>query len=134
MSIETEKMELRTTIKSLNFKRDRVACNIAEILEINGEFFHEDLDLKDPRIPVQLVSELLMLNKKIYTKGNMLLKLEYEPERYEAKRKAYDFIKLLSLDESKKFLKSVGCLTTIELVEKLIQEPNLIEEVFLNGL
>ena len=54
-----------------------------------------------------------------------------EPERYEAKQEVYDFISLLSLEETINFLKEVGCTSTLELVEKVIENPTLIEEAVL---
>ncbi len=62
-----------------------------------------------------------------------LSKLDFidEPERAVARQTCFDFINLLSLDETIQFLDKVGCYSTSEFIEKLIKNPNLIEETVL---
>ena len=133
MSLETDKMELRSSLKALNFKRSRLACRMAESVGIRGYFFSDDLPFDDPRINPADVEKYQELSAKIYKFTWELDNLDYidDPERHVARQTCFDFINLLSLDDSIKFLRRVGCLTTTDLVEKLIQNPNLIEEVVL---
>ena len=132
MSIETQKMELRTSIKALNFKRSRLACQMAELSGITGEFFHDQIPFHE--LDPKTVNEYNTLSDKIYNLGYKLQKLEYleEPERHAARQQVYDFVNFLTLEENKEFLKKVGCTTNTELVEKVIDNPNLINEVVLN--
>lgn len=134
MSIETEKMNLRSTLKALEFKRSRLSCKMANDVGITGYFFSDELPFDDPRLNPKDVEKYQNLSDRIYDATWKLSKLEYinEPERHVARQNCFDFINLLSLEDSVRFLRKVGCLTTTELVEKLIQHPTLIEEVVLN--
>ena len=133
MSLETDKMELRSSLKALNFKRSRLACRMAESVGITGYFFSDELPFDDPRINPADVEKYHELSDKIYKCTWELDKLDYidEPERHHARQQVFDFIGLLSLEESVQFLRNNGCLTTLELVEKVIRNPNFIEEAVL---
>ena len=133
MSLETDKMELRLTIKALTRNQSRLACKMAEDTGITGEFFHDQIDFDAPRINPMDKEKYDIVTKKINVATVELDKLDNinEPERYEAKQEVYDFISLLSLEETINFLKEVGCTSTLELVEKVIENPTLIEEAVL---
>ncbi len=133
MSLETDKMELRSSLKALNFKRSRLACRMAESVGIRGYFFSDELPFDDPRINPEDVEKYHELSDKIYKVTWELDKLDYidEPERHNARQQVFDFIGLLSLEESVQFLRNNGCLTTLELVEKVIHNPNFIVEAVL---
>lgn len=131
-SLETQKMEIRTSLKALDFKRSRVACRMANSLGIVGTFFIDHLPLDDPRLLESDVAELENLQAKIYNLTWKLDALEHDAARHHARQACFDFINLLSLEESKEFLQKAGCLNTTELIEKLIINPSLIEEVVLN--
>lgn len=134
MSLETEKMNLRSTIKALSFKKDRVACRIAESVGITGQFFSDELPLDDHRVAPSDKLEFEDLSTRLYNAVWKLDALENDSERHHARQNCYDFVSLLSLDECKTFLELVGCKSTVDLTEKLISNPNLIEEVVLNEL
>ena len=135
MSIETEKMNLRSTIKVLDFRKSRLACKMAEDVGITGSFFSDELPFDDPRINQEDVETYQDLSDRLYKATWKYSKLEFidEPERHVARQTCFDFINLLSLEETIAFLDKAGCYSTLDLVEKLIQNPNLIEETVLFG-
>lgn len=131
--LETEKMELRSTIKALDFHKSRVACKMAEDLGITGSFLADELPFDDPRINQEDVETYQDLSDRLYNATWKYSKLDFidEPERAVARQTCFDFINLLSLDETISFLDKVGCYSTSEFIEKLIKNPNLIEETVL---
>lgn len=133
MSIETQKMELRSSLKALNYKKSQVACKMAEEVGITGYFFSDALPFDDPRINPSDVEKFQELSNKIYKCTWELDKLEHidEPERHNARQEVFDFISLLSLEESIDFLRDNGCRNTFDLVEKVMQNPQFIEEAIL---
>ena len=130
-SLETRKMNLRLTIKALTRNQSRLACRMAEDVGITGDFFHDQIDLSDYRIDPTDSEKYQIVTRKLNKANVELERLDYKPARFQARRDAYDFISLLSLEESILFLRKAGCDSTIDLVEKLIDNPNLIEEVVL---
>ena len=130
-SLETQKMNLRLTIKALTKNQSRLACKMANDIGLTGYFFHDQLDLSDSRIDPNDSEKYQIITRKLNKANVELERLDYEPERFTARRNAYDFLSLLSFDEKILFLKKTGCSSTIDLVEKLIDNPNLIEEVVL---
>ena len=131
MSLETEKMNLRSTIKALTYKKDMVALRIAESVGIQGRFLSDELPLDDPRVNTSDKEKFLDLKKRLYNATWKLDKLD-DPKRHEARQTCFDFIRLLSLDETKQFLQAAGCKSTVDFTEKLSKNPNLIEEVVFN--
>ena len=136
MSLETEKRNLRSTIKALDYKKSRLACKMAEDIGITGYFFADELPLDDPRIDPADVETYYDLSDRLYNATWKLEKLDFidEPERHVARQTCFDFINLLSLEETIAFLDKVGCYSTLDLVEELIKNPNLIEETVLGGV
>ena len=129
MSMETQQMELRSKLKALDFKRSQVACKIYESLGGSGYFFIDDLPLDDPRISPVDKDKLMELNSRIYLATWELNKLEEDSARHFARQKVFDMISLMSIDEAITFLRRHGCLTTLELVEKVVEYPNLLDGV-----
>ena len=136
MNIETEKMNLRSTIKALDFRKSRLACKMAEDVGITGSFFADELPFDDSRIDPADVETYHDLSDRLYNATWKLEKLDFidEPERHVARQTCFDFINLLSLDETIAFLDKAGCCSTLDLVEELIKNPNLIEETVLGGV
>lgn len=130
MSMETTKMNLRSRIKSLNRKRSKVACKMADAVGITGDFFSDELPFDDPRISSVDVEKYDDLCKKIYDATWELDRLEYidDPKLHEARKKTFTFINSLSLEASLLFLKSRGCSSTFDLIEKVKVNPNIIPE------
>ena len=135
MNIETEKMNLRSTIKALDFRKSRLACKMAEDVGISGYFLSDELPLDDPRINPRDVETYHDLCDRLYNATLKLSRLDNidEPERHSARQTCFDFINLLSLEETIAFLDKVGCYSTLDLVEKLIRNPDLIEDTVLWG-
>lgn len=131
MSLETQKMELRSTLKALNYHRSVVACRIYESLGGTGEFFIDELDLNDPRISDVDKDKLMDLNSRIYINTWELDKLDCinEPERHDARQKVFELVDCMTLDETIMFLQEYGCSSTLDLVEKVIQSPGLLDGV-----
>lgn len=130
-SSHTELSELRSNLKAMEFHKSRIACRIAEKQGITGYFFQDQLDLDNPNISAHDKETFLDLKDRIYHTTWEIDKLN-NPERHVARRTAFDFINLLNLEESVNFLRKAGCLTTLELVEKLVENPNFIQEVLDN--
>ena len=133
MSYETPIMNAKSKLRALDHRRSRLACKMASKVGIEGPFFVDQLPLDDPRIS-QYADELEKLNGEIYDAAWELDRLENidEPKRHIARQQCFDFINLLSIEEASEFLRSLGLLTTLELVDALIENPNLIEEAVLN--
>lgn len=131
MSVETDKMNLRSTLKSLEYEKSRLACKMAEDVGISGYFFSDDLPLDDPRLNASDVARFEFLCDRIYQVSWDLDKL-VNPECHEARQTCFDFINLLGLEEGVKFLRKAQCLNTFELVEKVDKNPNFIQEVLNN--
>ena len=123
MSLETTKMNLRIRIKSLNRKRSKVACKMAEDVGIIGDFFSDELPFDDPRISSVDVEK--------YDATWELDRLDYidDPELHEARKKTFTFINSLSLEASILFLKSRGCSSTFDLIAKVKVNPSIIPEM-----
>ena len=135
MSLETDKMNLRSTIKALDFRKSKVACRMAEDIGVTGYFFADELPFDDPRINPADLETYQDLSDRLYDATWKLSRLDFidEPERHVARQTCFDFINLLSLEETIQFLNKAGCKSTLDLVEKLIRNPNLIEETVLWG-
>lgn len=127
--IETKKMDLQFKIDGLDYKRSQLACDMAERIGIVGLFFIDELPLDDPRISNDK-EKLLNLEGQIYEATWELDRLEYidEPERHIARKKCFDFVNVLPIEETDKFLKGLGLTSTTDLIEELIKNPNFIEE------
>lgn len=128
-SLETQKMELRTAIKALTHKQSKLACSMANDVGITGDFFHDQIPFGDKRINPYVEKRYHVITEKLHDAEDQLEKLEYTSERYTARKKVFDFIKDLPVDITISVLRRYGCLTTLELVEKVILYPDLLDEV-----
>ncbi|WP_458454142.1 hypothetical protein [Methanobrevibacter sp.] len=127
ISKETRMMNLRSQIKGLTHQRSVLANRIAETLDITGNFLIEDLALDDPRIPVKLVEKFNTIQEKIEEKIFELDNL-INPDTAEASRKVFKLINKMSLEESIKFLRKYDCKSTLELVDKVSENPGLLDK------
>lgn len=129
MSLETQKMELRSKIKSLEYKKSRLACKMARDCGIQGMFFADELDLNDKRIYPNDRIRFQTISEKLYNATWELDKLEQGVERANARQKVFDTVNSMPLHEGISLLRKHGCLTTFELVEKVVRNPSLLEDV-----
>ena len=133
ISCEQRLMNARSTVKILDYRFDKIACKIAEDLGYEGWFMHDDLDLDDPRVDPEDKEKFKDYHNRLVRAQWKLDKLECMKQddlpRYYARVACFTFLGYLpNLDEQIKFLRSHGCLTTTDLIEKLIENPNLIAE------
>lgn len=127
ISKETRMMNLRSQIKGLTHQRSVLANRIAETLDITGNFLIEDLPLDDPRIPVNLVEKFNTIQDKIEEKIFELDNLK-NPDTAEASRKVFKLINKMSLEESIEVLRKYDCKSTLELVDKVSENPGLLDK------
>lgn len=127
ISKETRMMNLRSQIKGLTHQRSVLANRIAETLDITGNFLIEDLALDDPRIPVNLVEKFKNIQEKIEEKIFELDQLK-NPDTAEASRKVFKLINKMSLEESIEVLRKYDCKSTLELVDKVSENPGLLDK------
>ncbi|WP_458406023.1 hypothetical protein [Methanobrevibacter sp.] len=127
ISKETRMMNLRSQIKGLTHQRSVLANRIAETLDITGNFLIEDLALDDPRIPVNLVEKFNTIQEKIEEKIFELDNLK-NPDTAEASRKVFKLINKMSLEESIEVLRKYDCKSTLELVDKVSENPGLLDK------
>lgn len=127
ISKETRMMNLRSQIKGLTHQRSVLANRIAETLDITGNFLIEDLPLDDPRIPVNLVEKFKNIQDKIEVKIFELDNL-INPDTAEASRKVFKLINKMSLEESIEVLRKYDCKSTLELVDKVSENPGLLDK------
>lgn len=127
ISKETRMMNLRSQIKGLTHQRSVLANRIAETLDITGNFLIEDLPLDDPRIPVKLVEKFKNIQEKIEEKIFELDNLK-NPDTAEASRKVFKLINKMSLEESIEVLRKYDCKSTLELVDKVSENPGLLDK------
>lgn len=127
ISKETRMMNLRSQIKGLTHQRSVLANRIAETLDITGNFLIEDLPLDDPRIPVNLVEKFKNIQEKIEEKIFELDNLK-NPDTAEASRKVFKLINKMSLEESIEVLRKYDCKSTLELVDKVSENPGLLDK------
>lgn len=129
MSLETRKMNLRSTIKALEFQKSKLACKMARDLNIQREFFTDELDLDDSRIYPTDKSRYLHICKKLSEATWELDRLEYGSKRAHAREVVFLYINKLCLDDAISFLRSKGCYSTFDLVEKVMSNPSLLKEM-----
>lgn len=127
ISKETRMMNLRSQIKGLTHQRSVLANRIAETLDITGNFLIEDLPLDDPRIPVNLVEKFNTIQDKIEVKIFELDNL-INPDTAEASRKVFKLLNKMSLEESIEVLRKYDCKSTLELVDKVSENPGLLDK------
>lgn len=127
ISKETRMMNLRSQIKGLTHQRSVLANRIAETLDITGNFLIEDLPLDDPRIPVNLVEKFNTIQDKIEVKIFELDNL-INLDTAEASRKVFKLINKMSLEESIEVLRKYDCKSTLELVDKVSENPGLLDK------
>lgn len=128
--MNTDVANLRSNLKAMRFRKSRLACKIAERQGITGYFFDDQLDL-DHNISDADKAAFLELESSIYQTTWEIEKKE-NPTRWEARRTVFDFVNLLGLEETVAFLRKAGCLTTLELVERVVENPDFIQEVLSN--
>lgn len=127
---ETQKMNLRSTIKALTNAQDRVLCKIAGDLGFEGVFSRTQINFEDPRINPDDKQKFQIISKKLYNATWELDKLE-NPEVHQARQFTYDLMNLLPLEDAVALLRDAGCNSTLDLVEKLTIKPDLIKELVL---
>ena len=129
MSIETEKDRLRSTVKALDYKCSQLARKMALDVGIRGDFFADELPFQDKRIYPNDRSKYFHLKEKLSKATFELEKLEYGEDMAVARDKTFKFINDCTLKEVLTILDKLGCNDCLELCQRVLQEPNLLEEV-----
>lgn len=100
---------------------------MANDVGITGEFFHDQIPFGDKRINPYVEKQYHSITEKLHDAEDKLEQLEYTNERYIARKKVFDFISDLPVDITISVLRRYDCLTTLELVEKVIMYPDLLK-------
>ena len=98
---ETQKMNLRSTIKALANTQNRLLCKIAEDVGVDGLFSRTQINFDDPRINPNDKHKFEVVSKKLYNATWELDKLE-QPEVHQARQFTYDLMNLLHLEKCMK--------------------------------
>lgn len=130
MSLETQKMEARSTIKALTHQKSKVACRIASDLGFTGSFGYEQLDLEDERVHPKDKELFLNLTEKLSQAVWDLEKIEY-PSTWRAHQLAFSFLNSLPLNEAVSFLRENNLRDSFDLCRELEKNPNFILEAIL---
>ncbi|MBQ6512234.1 hypothetical protein [Methanobrevibacter sp.] len=132
---DSELSEMKSTLRALRKKRDKVSVEIAEKLGITGSYVISQLNLNDPRV-THLRDELYRLESKI---DELFWEIEEaeaiqnnEHDRYLARKKCTEFLGALGDKAANEFLIQ-NHLTTITLVEEVLKNPNFLKEKYTQG-
>ena len=127
---DSEVSEMKSSLRALQYKRDKISLEIAETLEVSGFYVLSQLNLNDPRV--------VTLRDQLYTVESKMDKLYWdieeaeavrdnEYEHYLARKQCSKFLGALGDKAANSFLKQHG-LTTITLVEAVLENPDFLKE------
>jgi len=132
---DRELSEMKSSLRALQHKRDKLSLEIAETLGVTGFYALSQLNLNDPRvIPLrdQLYNVESKMDKLYWDIEEAEAIRDNEYERYLAKKQCTEFLGSLGDKAANEFLIHNN-LTTITLVEKVLKNPNFLKETYSKG-
>lgn len=129
LKTDREISEMNISLRALNSKRDKISLAIAEKLGVKGFYGLCQLDLNDPRV-IELRDELYDVEAKI---DDLFWKIdeaeairEDDYERHLARKQCNEFLGNLGKEANSFLIRNN--LTTITLVEKVLQYPDFLKK------